>query len=57
MTTQIYDAESDFLDDDAVFAVKDSLVVKFAPRAADAKAKLELRYDIQLVTQVTKARL
>ncbi|KAI5360699.1 Putative intradiol ring-cleavage dioxygenase, catechol dioxygenase [Septoria linicola] len=43
VTTQIYNAENKYLDDDSVFAVKDSLVVKFVPRANDAKAKLELK--------------
>jgi catechol 1,2-dioxygenase len=48
VTTQIFDAESDYLDDDSVFAVKDSLVVKFEERKGDEKAALELKYDILL---------
>ena len=35
LTTHIFDAESDYLDSDAVFAVKRSLVRDFEPRAAD----------------------
>jgi hydroxyquinol 1,2-dioxygenase len=35
LTTHIFDAESDWLDSDAVFAVKPSLVRHFEPRAAD----------------------
>lgn len=31
-----------------MFAVKDSLVVKFVPREGDEEAKLELKYDIQM---------
>lgn len=57
MTTQIYDADSDFLENDAVFAVKGDLVVKFVPRAGDTKAKWELNYDVLLAKQVTKSRL
>ncbi|KAI4721234.1 putative dioxygenase [Aureobasidium sp. EXF-10727] len=48
ITTQIFDAESKYLDNDSVFAVKDSLVVKFEPRQGDEKAELELKYDILL---------
>ena len=48
MTTQIFDKESNYLSDDSVFAVKDSLVVEFVPRQNDPKAKKELRYDIAL---------
>lgn len=35
VTTHIFDAESEYLDDDTVFAVKPSLVRDFTPRAAD----------------------
>ncbi len=35
VTTHIFDAESDYLDSDAVFAVKPSLLRTFTPRAAD----------------------
>ena len=35
VTTHIFDAESTYLDDDAVFAVKPSLLRSFEPRAAD----------------------
>ncbi|THZ19286.1 putative dioxygenase [Aureobasidium pullulans] len=48
ITTQIFDADSKYLDNDSVFAVKDSLVVKFEERQGDEKAKLELKYDILL---------
>ena len=46
ITTQIFDKTSKYLDDDSVFAVKDSLLVNFAPRDGDEGAKLELKYDI-----------
>jgi hydroxyquinol 1,2-dioxygenase len=35
LTTHIFDADSDYLESDAVFAVKPSLVRDFEPRAAD----------------------
>ena len=35
VTTHIFDAESTYLDDDTVFAVKPSLLRRFEPRAAD----------------------
>ena len=35
VTTHIFDSESEYLDSDAVFAVKPSLLRDFAPRSAD----------------------
>jgi catechol 1,2-dioxygenase len=35
VTTHIFDADTDYLDSDAVFAVKPSLVRRFVPRSAD----------------------
>ncbi|PGH20103.1 hypothetical protein AJ80_03671 [Polytolypa hystricis UAMH7299] len=49
ITTQIFDSKSKYLEDDSVFAVKDSLVVNFNPREGDPQAKCELKYDILLV--------
>ena len=48
ITTQIFDKKSKYLDDDSVFAVKDSLTVEFAPRKDDKEAKLELEYNIAM---------
>ncbi len=48
ITTQIFDRNSKYLDDDSVFAVKDSLVVDFVPRKNDDTAKFELQYDIMM---------
>ncbi|KAI5242854.1 putative dioxygenase [Aureobasidium subglaciale] len=48
ITTQIFDAESKYLDNDSVFAVKDSLIVEFTPLQGNEKAGLELNYDIHL---------
>ena len=50
VTTQIFDKDSKYLDDDSVFAVKDSLVVEFVPRKNDKKAKLQLEYNIALAS-------
>jgi len=48
VTTQIFDKDSKYLEDDSVFAVKDSLTVEFVPRKGDKEAELELEYDVQL---------
>jgi len=48
VTTQIFDSESDYLEDDSVFAVKDNLTVKFEERKNDPEAPWELRYDVAL---------
>ncbi|GAA6019108.1 hypothetical protein JCM11491_002849 [Sporobolomyces phaffii] len=58
LVTQIFDRESKYLDDDAVFAVKDKLVVDFVPVKAplprggefDEEVKLELEYNIALAS-------
>jgi catechol 1,2-dioxygenase len=49
ITTQIFDSEGKYLDNDSVFAVKDSLVVRFVERKGDSKAQLELKYDVLMV--------
>ncbi|GAA6050658.1 hypothetical protein JCM3770_000877 [Rhodotorula araucariae] len=56
LVTQVFDRESQYLQDDSVFAVKDSLIVDFVPATAplpkggefDEEVKYELRYDITL---------
>ncbi|SCV70460.1 BQ2448_1854 [Microbotryum intermedium] len=58
LVTQVFDRNSKYLDDDAVFAVKDSLVVDFVPVSHplpkggefDETPKLELKYDITLAS-------
>lgn len=58
LVTQVFDRESDYLDDDAVFAVKDKLVVDFVPVTAplpkggqfDEEPKFELVYNISLAS-------
>jgi catechol 1,2-dioxygenase len=51
VTTQIFDRKDKYLDDDSVFAVKDSLIVDFKPLKGNPKATLELEYDIILAPQ------
>ena len=48
LITQLFDREDKYLVDDAVFAVKDDLIVDYAPRAGDMKAKWTLAYDFVL---------
>ncbi|KAF7121637.1 hypothetical protein CNMCM5793_009108 [Aspergillus hiratsukae] len=49
LTTQIFDRKDQYLANDSVFAVKDSLVVDFEERNGDLRASLELKYDVKLV--------
>ena len=48
LISQIYDSESEWLDDDSVFAVKDSLIGKFKPAAAELGTNLHLDFDFVL---------
>ncbi|KAJ3330180.1 hypothetical protein HDU93_000524 [Gonapodya sp. JEL0774] len=58
LVTQVFDRTSDYLTDDAVFAVKNVLVVDFVPAKSpapgDAKPVLELEYDFGLA-ELSKA--
>lgn len=49
MTTQIFDRIDPHLNDDSVFAVKDSLIVEFVPLKGNPRATLELEYNVMLV--------
>lgn len=56
ITTQIFDKDSKYLEDDSVFAVKDQLTVEFTPleghkaenQERDKNATLELVYDVNM---------
>lgn len=50
IVTQIFDRRDKHITDDAVFAVKESLIVDFLPREGDPRARFELRYDFRLAT-------
>ncbi|TDZ36333.1 Catechol 1,2-dioxygenase [Colletotrichum spinosum] len=49
LTTQLFDSEDRYLDDDSVFAVKRDLVVDYKPSEGDEKAKWALEYDFVLL--------
>jgi catechol 1,2-dioxygenase len=51
VTTQIFDKDSDYLENDSVFAVKDDLTVSFTPRKGDPQAEWELEYNIALAPE------
>lgn len=48
LVTQIYDAEDPYLDKDAVFAVKDSLIGRFEKAPEGSDTDLTLRFDFAL---------
>ncbi|KAI9817630.1 MAG: hypothetical protein M1832_004634 [Thelocarpon impressellum] len=48
LVTQLFDRRDKHIADDAVFAVKASLVVDFLPRTGDPMAQLELPFDFRL---------
>ncbi|KAL2164622.1 hypothetical protein VTH06DRAFT_3839 [Thermothelomyces fergusii] len=48
LTTQLYDDRDEYISQDAVFAVKNELVVKFVPREGDPNARWSLKYDFVL---------
>lgn len=48
LTTQIFDRRDKHIANDAVFAVKESLICDFLPRKGDPKAQFELEYDFRL---------
>lgn len=48
LITQVYDADSDWLDSDSVFAVKESLIGKFEKAPEGADTDLLLRFDFVL---------
>jgi hydroxyquinol 1,2-dioxygenase len=64
LTTHIFDSESEYLESDAVFAVKPSLLREFVPRAADDPERPEgvegewcsVENDIVLVPDPPPAR-
>ena len=50
LITQIFDRRDKHIEDDSVFAVKDSLVVDFEPYKNDPKAQFELEYGFRLIS-------
>jgi len=48
VTTQVYSSKDPYLKNDAVFGVKDSLIVDFKPLEGNPKAKIEVEFSIIL---------
>ena len=48
IVTQVFDRRDKHITDDAVFAVKESLIVDFIPRDGDPKAQFQLGFDFRL---------
>lgn len=48
LISQIYDADSDWLEEDSVFAVKESLIGTFKPAAAELGTDLHFAFDFTL---------
>lgn len=48
LTSQIYDADTKYLDADSVFAVKESLIGKMRKAQAGAETELEMDFDFKL---------
>jgi catechol 1,2-dioxygenase len=51
VTTQIFDKDSKYLNNDSVFAVKDDLTVTFTARKGDPQAEWDLDYNIALAPE------
>ncbi|KAI9054954.1 hypothetical protein LZ554_002097 [Drepanopeziza brunnea f. sp. 'monogermtubi'] len=55
VTTQIFDKDDPYLENDSVFAVKDTLIVHFKELKGNPKASLELDYPIVIAPQGQKS--
>jgi catechol 1,2-dioxygenase len=56
LVTQIFDREDKYVENDSVFAVKDSLIVDFKPAPAGADTKYVVDYDIHLTAAKPETR-
>ncbi len=54
LVSQIYDSESEYLDNDTVFAVKESLIGKFEKAPEGADTDLVMRFDFVLKKQASE---
>lgn len=52
LISQLYDDSSDYLDNDAVFAVKEELIGKFETAGDDLDTDLKVRFDFVLTTDI-----
>lgn len=57
LISQVYDSSSAWLDNDSVFAVKDSLVGEFAPAPAGLGTDLHVQFDFVLARSAAAASL
>lgn len=55
LVSQIFDADSDWLDDDSVFAVKESLVARFETAPEGADTDLVVNFDFALKKEANSA--
>lgn len=51
VVTELFDKQDKHVLDDAVFAVRESLIVDFLPRVGDPRAQYEARYEFRLAQQ------
>ncbi|PSK60203.1 hypothetical protein B9Z65_1101 [Elsinoe australis] len=56
LITQIFDRRDEYITNDSVFAVKDSLIVDFEPFKGDPKADFKLDYDFKLASYEDAAK-
>ena len=54
LVTQVFDRRDEHIENDSVFAVKDSLIVDFVPLSGDPQALFELEYTFKLARYETK---
>lgn len=57
LVSQVYDADSDWLDSDSVFAVKESLIAKFEKAGDDLDTDLRVSFDFVLKEGAAEAAL
>lgn len=57
LVSQVFDADSPWLDEDSVFAVKNSLVARFEPGRPGDDTDLYVRFDFTLKPQAQEQRL
>lgn len=61
LITQVFNSDSDYLADDAVFAVKDRLVVEYKPIPKDYQAPADLegkmKYELEVNLHLQKAEV
>ncbi|KAJ9614359.1 hypothetical protein H2200_002495 [Cladophialophora chaetospira] len=53
LTTELFDRRDKHVYDDAVFAVKEDLIVDFVPKVGDPKAHFDLEYNFKLARQTS----